>query len=171
MNKRYSFQWEAIGDIVSGRPQLGSMTYVSVYRLLQYTMKDVLELECGQDKAKELFLKAGLLAGREFCKNMLDKTASFSIFIKQLQILLSELKIGILQVEMMDVKEHSFVLTLTEDLDSAGIPAAGEPLYDYAIGLIAGIFEEYTGKPFKAKEQDSWENGERICRFFVKRID
>jgi|GEM_PF-3565275 len=32
------FKWELLGDVKEGRPNLGKMMYVSVYRLIQFTL-------------------------------------------------------------------------------------------------------------------------------------
>ena len=36
-----------------------------------------------------------------------------------------------------------------------------------ALCFIAGIFREYTGEEFNAREVDCWATGERVCRFEV----
>ena len=36
------FDWSMIGNIGEGRPNLGSTMDVSVYRLMQFTLRDVL---------------------------------------------------------------------------------------------------------------------------------
>ena len=36
------FSWEDLGDIAEGRPNLGNTVPVSVYRLLQYTLRDAI---------------------------------------------------------------------------------------------------------------------------------
>ena len=38
----YQFKWQDIGDIEKGRPNLGNLMNVAVYRLMQYTLRDVL---------------------------------------------------------------------------------------------------------------------------------
>ena len=40
-----------LGDLKEGRPNLGPMTHVAVYRLMQYTLRDVLIREFGVEKA------------------------------------------------------------------------------------------------------------------------
>ena len=45
---------------------------VLAYRLLQYTLRDVMIAELGVEKADELFIRAGRLAGVKFCRNLLD---------------------------------------------------------------------------------------------------
>lgn len=39
----FNFNWQQLGDIQEGRPNLGNMTSVAAYRLMQYTMRAVLE--------------------------------------------------------------------------------------------------------------------------------
>lgn len=68
IKKHSVFSWENMGDIKAGRAELGENMPVLVYRLMQYTMLDVLSKEMGEDKANEFFRAAGHLAGTEFAK-------------------------------------------------------------------------------------------------------
>jgi len=61
----HNFQWENLGDIKEGRGDLGEDMPVLVYRLMQYTMLDVLTKDFGADKANEYFVRAGHLAGED----------------------------------------------------------------------------------------------------------
>jgi len=167
-NDNYSFQWSDIGDIALGRPNLGNMTNVAVYRLMQYTMRSVLNKHLGGQKSAELFYAAGQLAGQEFCKNMLDKTLPFTDFVAQLQRQLKELSIGILRIEKSDLGKLELTLVVTEDLDCSGLPVTNETVCDYDEGFIAGILEIYTGSKFDVKEVDCWSKGDRVCRFEAK---
>jgi uncharacterized protein len=171
MHDIYDFKWEDLGDLSEGRPNLGPETSVLVYRLMQYTFKDVFSKELGKQKTVELFVKAGTLAGQEFCENVLDTSMPFSEFIADLKEKLISLKVGVLMVEEADAKKLQFVLTVSEDLDCSGLPIFGETVCDYDEGFIAGILEEYTGKKFTAKEVDCWATGDRTCRFEVKPIE
>ena len=162
-----TFTWEDLGDIETGRPNLGLMVPVLAYRLLQYTMRDVLITELGVQKANEIFVKSGRSAGLHFCKNMLDVTLGSNDFIAELQQTLKEQKIGILRVEKVDLEKMSMVLTVAEDLDCSGLPFTNEVVCQYDEGFIAGILEAYTGRSFQAKEIDCWASGDRVCRFKV----
>ena len=62
------FDWSMIGDIGEGRPNLGSTMDVSVYRLMQFTLRDVLIKNFDAESADRIFYEAGEHAGREFCK-------------------------------------------------------------------------------------------------------
>lgn len=167
-NDDYSFLWSDIGDIALGRPNLGNTTNVAVYRLMQYTMRSVLNKHLGGQKSAELFYAAGLLAGQEFCKNMLDTTLNFNDFVAQLHQKLIELNIGILRIEKSDLGKLEFTMVVTEDLDCSGLPVTNETVCDYDEGFIAGILEIYTGSKFDVKEVDCWSNGDRVCRFEAK---
>lgn len=166
----YNFKWEDIGDIELGRPNLGQLTHVAVYRLMQYTMKAVLEKEYGAKQANKIFIDSGRLAGTEFCKNILDVNLPLNEFIAQLHNKLIELSVGILKVEKSNTETLSFTLTVSEDLDCSGLPISGNTICDYDEGFIEGIFNVYTGKKFTVKEIDCWATGDRTCRFTVDLI-
>ena len=165
---QYSFEWKDLGDIGTGRPNLGSEVPVLVYRLGQYTMREAIVRRYDQETAASLLRDAGWIAGREFCKNMLDCTLDFGAFVDQLQAMLKSLKVGILRIEHSDLAAMTFTLTVSEDLDCSGLPVSGCSVCEYDEGFIAGIFHVYTGKEFSATEVDCWATGDRTCRFIVK---
>ena len=160
-----TFVWDNLGNIREGRGDLGEDMPVMVYRLMQYTMLDVLSKAHGHEKANEYFRDAGFLAGTEFAKNALDLKADFNAFVASLQKTLHELKIGILRIEMFDMQTGEIVLTVGQDLDCSGLPVTNENVCNYDEGFIAGILEAYTGKKYKVREVDCWANGDRVCRF------
>jgi len=166
----YSFNWADIGDITLGRPNLGNLTNVAVYRLMQYSLRSVINKRLGGKTGKELFFEAGKLAGTEFCKNLLDTTLGFNDFMAQLQQQLKDLNIGILRIEESDLEKLTITLVVTEDLDCSGLPVTDETVCDYDEGFIAGILKVYTGLEFEVKEVDCWSKGDRVCRFIANRI-
>ena len=161
----YRFQWKDLGNIEEGRPNLGNLVNVAVYRLMQYTLRDVLNRSLSVERSSELLREAGKLAGTEFCKNVLDCSLPFNQFVADLQEKLQFLKIGILRVEKTDLEKMEFMLTVAEDLDCSGLPPADETVCEYDEGFIAGVLEAYTGREFDVREIDCWASGERTCRF------
>ncbi|MDR1856012.1 MAG: 4-vinyl reductase [Desulfovibrio sp.] len=159
------FSWDSLGDIKEGRGDLGEEMPVLVYRLMQYTMLDVLTHAHGVDMANDHFRDAGYLAGTEFAKNALDLKADFDAFLAQLQKTLLNLKVGILRMEAFDPETGAVVLTVGQDLDCSGLPITNENVCTYDEGFIAGILEAYTGKRYKVREVDCWASGDRVCRF------
>ena len=159
------FNWENLGNVGEGRSNLGDDMPVIVYRLFQYTLKDILIRQYGAEECVELFRAAGHLAGTEFAKKMLDLSGDFDYFISNLQNQLASLKIGILRIEKADLATMTFTLTVSEDLDCSGLPVVDETVCDYDEGFIAGILEVYTGLHFTVREIDCWASGDRTCRF------
>lgn len=163
-----TFSWSDLGDIEVGRPNLGQSVPVLVYRLFQYTMRDTLITDLDVKTASKLFIKAGKLAGKHFCRNVLNTELEFNEFIAELQRILKDLKIGVLRIEKADLSNLDMTLTVAEDLDCSGLPLLDETVCDYDEGFIAGILKAYTGKDFLVKEVDCWATGDRVCRFAVK---
>jgi len=160
--------WQKLGDVAEGRKTLGEDMPVIVYRLFQYAIKDILEGEYGEEKAAEIFRKAGHIAGIEFAENTLQLETDFDYFIVNLTETLKNLKVGHLHIERSDLEKMHFILTVSEDLDCSGLPVTNETVCDYDEGFIAGILEKYTGQSFEVKEIDCWASGDRTCRFDAK---
>jgi hypothetical protein len=83
--KQPIFSWEQIGNISEGRPNLGKMTDLCVYRLMQFTLRDVMICELGVAKTDEIFFKAGEEAGRAFYKNVLTRKENIDDLMKHIQ--------------------------------------------------------------------------------------
>ena len=165
-----TFEWTMLGQVDMGRPNLGSKTDVAVYRLMQFTLRDVLIKKYSVEEADSIFYTAGETAGRHFYENLITKRDSFGDFIAELQEVLKDRGIGILRVEKGDLEKLAFTLTVAEDLDCSGLPMCGEQICTYDEGFISGILSAHTGKRFLVKEVDCWCSGDRVCRFDVKLI-
>ncbi len=161
------FKWSMLGDIENGRPNLGPVCQVAVYRLMQYTIRDILIRDFGVEEADRIFFEAGKKAGEEFYENILSEKNDLKGLFADLQRTLKELGIGIFRVESADFERGSFVITVAEDLDCSGIPICSENICIYDEGFIAGLLFAYSGKDFTVKEVDCWGTGERVCRFKV----
>ena len=164
-SKHEDFSWDKLGDIKEGRGDLSEDMPVIVYRLMQYTMLDVLSKAHGLEQANGYFREAGFLAGTEFAKNALDLNVEFNTFISNLQNALKDLKIGILRMESFNADDGRIMLTVAQDLDCSGLPITEENVCIYDEGFISGILELYTGKKYDVREIDCWANGDRVCRF------
>jgi predicted hydrocarbon binding protein len=167
-DRKYEFSWDLLGDIALGRPNLGPNTRLDVYRLMQFTFRDVLEQHLGTEETDQIFYEAGKLAGTEFYKNILTDIKDFNEFVKSLQETLRERGIGILRVEEADMDKGSLIVTVSEDLDCSGLPELGYEICTYDEGFITGLLESFTGKMFKVKEVDCWCTGDRTCRFIAQ---
>jgi len=164
----YDFQWSDLGNMEQGRPHLGKEAPVAIYRLMQFTLKDILSKEFGLAQTNAMLCRAGELAGREFCRNVLNTDLSFNEFFADFGSKLIDLKIGILRVESADMHTMHFTVSVAEDLDCSGLPILGETVCSYDEGFIAGVFNEFTGKKFTVREIDCWAIGDRTCRFDIR---
>jgi len=170
-NRQYEFSWDFIGDVEEGRPNLGNTTRIEVYRLFQYTLRDVLEARYGTEEADRILYDAGYKAGIEFCRQVVEaesKTENLDDFVKKVKEKLLEFKIGILRLEQANADSLTFILSVAEDLDCSGLPDMGHAVCTYDEGFIAGIFHHHSGKDFDVKEIDCWCTGDRTCRFQVQ---
>lgn len=164
----YKFDWRFIGDIERGRPTLGNVCRVEMYRLFQYSLRDVLEAKLGTEQTDLLIYKAGFLAGSEFCKQYLFLSLPLDEFLKQLKDVLVEFNLGILEIEKVEVDDKSgprLQLSMSEDLDCSGLPDIHHATCSYDEGFIAGILRTYTGSDFEVKEVACWCLGNQNCRF------
>jgi predicted hydrocarbon binding protein len=160
--------WSVLGDVQEGRSNLGDVMSVYTYRLLQFSIKNVLNDMLDPEQTMEIFRKAGYMSGYAFAEHFLDREQDFNQFVAQLQQVLKDQMIGILRVEKADLEKMHLILTVAEDLDCSGLPVTDESICDYDEGFIAGILAFYTGKEFDVKEIDCWATGGRVCRFDVQ---
>jgi hypothetical protein len=152
-----------LGDVAEGRPNLGTTMEVSTYRLMQFTLRDVLIRDFGVAVAERIFFDAGKSAGVHFYQNVITKRATLPDFLAELQAQLKRMRIGILRMEKAD--GLNFTLTVAEDLDCSGLPVTGEQVCTYDEGFIAGLLLAHTNQEFSVKEVDCWASGDRVCRF------
>jgi len=164
------FSWTMLGNVSLGRPNLGATTDVAAYRLMQFTLRDVMIRNFGVEAADRTFYEAGLNAGQHFYENVVTRKDSFEAFVSDLQRVLKEMRVGILRIESANLESLEFTLTVAEDLDCSGLPVCDEEICTYDEGFIAGLFLAHTGRSFKVKEVDCWCSGDRVCRFEARAI-
>ncbi|MFA6505463.1 MAG: V4R domain-containing protein [Treponemataceae bacterium] len=164
-DRKYTFSWDLLGDIEKGRPNLGNQTRLEVYRLMQFSFRDVIEQHVGTEETDRIFYQAGALAGKEFYEHLITPPTDLNDFVRQLQQILKNMAIGILRIEQADMEKGELVLTVSEDLDCSGLPELDFEICTYDEGFIAALLESYSGVPFKVKEIDCWCTGDRTCRF------
>jgi predicted hydrocarbon binding protein len=165
--RKYEFRWDLIGDIQTGRPNLGEDVDVELYRLMQFTLRDVIEQTHGTEEADRLFHEAGKIAGKFFYEKYIHPVSSIEEFVSKTQKLLREKKIGILRIEETLLDQGKILLTVDEDLDCSGLPELDYETCIYDEGFISSLFEGFTQKVWNAKEIDCWCTGARTCRFLV----
>lgn len=170
-NRRiYEFDWNnTVGaDMNLARPNLGPNTRVEVYRLFQFTLRDILEQYYGTEMADNLFREAGCMAGKAFYDKFLNDVKDVSSLVFKIQESFNLLGIGIFRVEDAAKDNSRFVFTVEEDLDCSGLPDTSSVVCVYDEGFIRGLLETFSKKQFDVREIDCWCSGARTCRFEAK---
>ncbi|MCL2481314.1 MAG: 4-vinyl reductase [Spirochaetaceae bacterium] len=168
--RKYQFYKELVGDIKLGRPNLEVSIDLEMYRVMQFTLRDILEQKVGSEEADKIFYDAGKLAGNYFYEMYINPVSSVEEFVGKTQKALRDKKIGILRVEEADLENGKVILTVDEDLDCSGLPELDYETCIYDEGFIAALFGNFSGQEWKAKEIDCWCTGARTCRFLVTKI-
>lgn len=168
LTRRYAFSWDFVGNVHDGRPNLGNNARIEVYRLFQYTMRDIVEARYGTAASEEIMRESGKLAGRKFCERFVGRRERFDDFVAAVQKALLDFGIGILRVESANYETSHFTLTVAEDLDCSGLPDMEHTVCHYDEGFLAGVLFAQTGTEFDVREVDCWCTGDRTCRFEVK---
>jgi predicted hydrocarbon binding protein len=168
--RKYEFDWDnTVGaDMQLARPSLGPSTRVEVYRLFQFTLRDILEQRYGTEMADTLFRDAGVMAGKAFFEKFLSDATDVANLAAKVQDSFNALGIGIFRVESADQDNSHFIFTVDEDLDCSGLPDTSDVVCVYDEGFIQGILESFSGKGFNVREIDCWCTGARTCRFEAK---
>ena len=150
---------------IKGRENLGTEIPLSVYRLLEYSIREELSDRYGKEIQMEIFRGAGRKAGAYFAEKLLDTELAYDEFMAQLQAKMAELKIGVLRIEKHEEESGTIILTVSEDADCSGLPILGEYVCNFDEGLIAAVLSVYTGRYYVVEEIDCWASGDRVCRF------
>lgn len=166
--RRHVLSWDLLGDLQQGRPNLGPHLRVEVYRLLQFSLRDVIERHYGTSTTDALFYEAGYQSGRHYYDHLIGPVSDFDEFIKRAGQSLRDLGIGILQVEEADPAGERFVITISEDLDCSGLPVQDDTICTYDEGFIAALLESFNNKSYVVREVDCWATGARTCRFIAQ---
>jgi predicted hydrocarbon binding protein len=143
------------------------MVDLDMYRLMQFTMRDVLEERFGSDAADEMFYAAGKLAGAVFYEQHIQPVSSVEEFVGKTQRILRDKRVGVLRLEETLLDQGRVTLTIDEDLDCSGLPEIDYETCVYDEGFISALFESFTHGKWKAEEIDCWCTGARTCRFLV----
>lgn len=165
MNRKYLLNWDKIGDVELGRPELGHRASVESYRLMHFALKDSVEEMFGTQVADQLFYNAGYKAGLVFYNQFIEQTTSLDVFINQLKNALKSHGIGLLELESFDPTTKTLILTISEDIECSGVSEVNHKLCGYDEGFLCAIIELFLKEPYSVQEIDCWGTGERTCRF------
>lgn len=165
--KASQFEWQHLGNIEDGRPNLGHTASVLMYRLMHFTIRDAAIKHVGVDTTNQIFYDAGQTAGKMFVKELIPIKADWSTNLAAMGNAMIEKGVGVLRVEESNFDTLEFTLTLSEDLECSGVSIVDETICIYDEGFLSGIFEVLGGQAFKVQEIDCWCMGDRVCRFKI----
>ena len=168
--RKYIFNQDLLGDIEEGRPNLGPTVDLDIYRLMQFTLRDVIEKHVGADGADKIFYEAGKLAGVQFFNAYIGKSDNIEEFVQKAQAALRRKQVGVLRIEDVQLDGGKIILCVDEDLDCSGLPDLGFEVCVYDEGFVAALLEEFSGQRWEVKEIDCWCTGGRTCRFQATRV-
>ncbi len=158
-----------IGDLTTGRPNYGPYVRLEMYRLLLYSMKDILETRYGRQQSHDLLYEAGKNVGILFNSQLLGDLTDVEEFVQTLRRVLKHMGVGDIDFNQADFAGGRFVITVSEDLDCSGLPPQDKVVCSYSEGLIAGLLEGFTGQEYTVREVDCWAKGGASCRFVARR--
>lgn len=153
-----------VGDVMTERRQLGPYVSLSHYRALTTGFMAYMEHKLGH-MGDAILYAVGRLAGKRAAADILRDAPSVEVAREDMFREIRQNGIGIPEVrqetqDRVDVAIH-------ENAPAAGIKRIGRTVCHYQAGMLAGIFEELTGKPTLAKETKCWGLGDRLCEFRV----
>jgi len=151
MTKRiYEFNWDIIGDLQEGRPNLGDEVNLVLYRLMQYTFLDVAVKKFGGEETDQLFHDAGHIAGRFFFENFLkdQKDQPFDVFLEKARTVLDGQGIRFCRIDSVDAGRDEVSLSIATGIDGAGPDLAKINVSRYDLGFIKGLLFQYCGRDF-----------------------
>jgi predicted hydrocarbon binding protein len=147
-DRTYEFNWDIIGDIHEGRPNLGGMVNLVLYRLMQFSFQVVAVKKFSEEGSDKLFLEAGNIAGRFFFDNFLKehKALPLDAFLEKFRSILDEHGIRFVRIDSVDTDKGTFALSIATGI--AGVELVDN--YHYDVGFTEGVLSKYAGKDFTA---------------------
>lgn len=159
---------DKIGNLDSGRPNLGLLMPVFMFRFFFLSTQEKLKEKFGQLETDKILYDAGFSAGNEFCENFVSYENDVKNFLVSLQTAFKEQRIAILQLENMDLNSLYFEVSMSEDVDCSGAQHEGRYVCSMCEGFLSGIFSFYFKRIFDSKELDSWTSDIPKCTFEIK---
>jgi uncharacterized protein len=166
--QEHSLSWEDLGDVRTGRPNLGPHTTVTYYRLAQMSMATELVARLGADQADQVIKSAGEIAGRLVHSQFLSSCTDMPSLVRELTRFLKEHNVGILRVEEANEETREFVFTIREDLDCSGTPNDGRFKCKFDEGLVTGVLAGFFDRDMYVEEVECWGRGQTTCRFSAR---
>ncbi|MCL2639525.1 MAG: hypothetical protein FWD53_01640 [Phycisphaerales bacterium] len=152
VNRSYEFSWDLIGDLQSGRPNMGVQVNLALYRLMQYTFHEVASKKLDRLEGNQIFHDAGNLAGKFFFAHFLTehKGLPLEAFLGKLRSILDDNGYRFSGLDSVAIDKGEFALSVATGIEGAGLDAIKLDDCQYDIGFMEGVLSKYAGKELKA---------------------
>ena len=150
--RAYAFNWDIIGDLQEGRPNLGDEVNLILYRVMHYTFHDVIVKRFGQEESNKLFYEAGNIAGRFFFESFLKKHKDLppDDFFTKIRTVFDESGPRFLRIDSLDAEAGTCAISVAAGMKETDFDSIKLDRCDYDTGFAEGLLSEYTGKEIKA---------------------
>jgi len=150
--RAYEFNWDIIGNLQEGRPNLGDQVNFILYRVMQYTLHDVFVKQLGNEESNRLFYEAGSIAGRFFFEHFLKefKNLPLADFLAKFRSVLDENGIRFLRIDSVNIETGGCTVSVAAGVGETGFDNIKLDRCDYDTGVVEGILSKYAEKTIKA---------------------
>lgn len=154
------------GEVIDGRSRLGQSVPVNVFRALRLEgMKEI----AGRGANAIIYRggrNLGVNVGRDLSAK-LDSPGNLNEYLAAVVTAFEKLQIGLVGLAGGSFDNGQVFVKVDECVTCAGIPTIGEAVCHFEGGVIAGIFQHFTGTMVTCKEQECWGLGNTTCLFEV----
>ena len=149
----YEFNWDIIGDLQEGRPNLGDQVSIILYRVMHYTFHETAVKLFGSEETDKLFYESGKIAGRFFFEHCLKSHKDLPLdgFLEKLRAVFDENCLRFVRIDSVDVEAGEFAISVATGIEGAAFDPLKLDGCDYDTGFVEGILFKYAGKEFNAK--------------------
>lgn len=150
--RAYEFNWDIIGDLKEGRPNLGDRVNLLLYRLMHYTFHKVIVEKFGNEEHNKLFYEAGCIAGRFFYEHFLGRFGSLPLveFLTKLRMVLDENSIHYFRIDSVNIEAGECAISVATGIEGGDFDSIKLERCDYDIGFVEGVLYKYAGKTVRA---------------------
>lgn len=153
-----------VGDVYSGRRQLGPSVSIGHYRAMAIGFATYMTEKLGH-VGDAILYSVGRLTARQVAEEIFKETGSEAVALPRV---FAEIRNqGIAIPEVAQRTEDWVDVILRENVTSAGIQSLGQAVCHYQAGMLAGLFEAMSGRRTLCRETKCWGLGDKYCEFRI----
>lgn len=159
---------EIVGDAASGRPTLGPMVPVAMFRALRLLgLMEGLNALIGD--ASTLVYSAGKEVGKAVGSQIAEAArGELGTFVELTVKKFADLGVGRVSLAAARPEDGYLLVDVAECITCAGIEPIGKRICHFEAGMIAAVIEAFTRKANTVIETKCNGTGDGICQFEVR---